>query len=66
MPIILVLLKLILLGFAMYLFDRFLAPKLHPLFKVVIYFIIVLAVILWLLDGFGLFHAGKYLRWGKH
>ena len=61
MPFILqVLLMLAILGFCFYLFQRF-APVASP-FKEIIYFIVVLALIFWLLEGFGILHTGAF-RW---
>jgi hypothetical protein len=42
----------------MWLVDRFV--PMAPVFKYILYFVVVLALIIWLLEGFGLLSSGSF------
>lgn len=52
MSILYVILILLVIGFVMYVIERY-APV-DPIFKKIIYFIVLILVIIWLLNRFGL------------
>lgn len=64
MPFLLeVILVLAVLGFCFYLFNKH-VPIASP-FREIIYFVVVVACVLWLLDGFGIWHNPAF-HWRHH
>jgi hypothetical protein len=53
--LLMILLVLVIIGFVLWLVDTKL--PLDPTIKIIIYFVVVLAVILWLLQTFGVIHG---------
>lgn len=52
---------LIVLGFAFYMFQKH-VPLASP-FKEILYFLVVMSLLFWLLEGFGILHTNYLHRW---
>ncbi len=67
MPAILqILLVLAVLGFGLWLFGRYVAPKIASPFIELIYFIVAVCIIWGLLEAFEIVHTGVWRRLWRH
>ena len=62
MPLLHIMLVLIVVGFLLWLINRFI--PMQSTIKAILNAVVVIAVVLWLLDVFGLFHSFPHLRGG--
>lgn len=62
MPVIHVVMVLIAVGVALWLFDRFLVPRMRPFIVTLVYVVVGVSVGVWLLQIFGLWDLLKTIR----
>ena len=62
MPLLHIMLVLIVVGFLLWLINRFI--PMQSTIKAILNAVVVIAVVLWLLNVFGLFHSFPHLRGG--
>jgi hypothetical protein len=62
MPLLHIVLVLIVVGFLLWLINRFI--PMQSTIKAILNAVVVIAVVLWLLDVFGLFHSFSHMRGG--
>lgn len=58
MSIFVVLLVIVIIGFILFLVERFV--PMPPVIKYILYAVIVIALLIWLLQGFGLISTGSF------